>query len=324
MARANGREERPGYADRVRLGVLDIGSNTVNLLIADAHPGARPVTTSSDRSVVRLMRFLKPDGSISKTGVEALETAVRRARKVADRESVDAFITIATSALRDATNGAAIIARIETISRVPLQVLDGPEEARCTFLAIRRWFGWSAGEILMIDIGGGSLEIAAGPDELPAVALSLPFGAGRVTVGFLPDDPPTKRQLDALAEHLEHHLTTARDMMGGRPAPDHVVGSSKTIRSLARLAGHSLPGWAGNERLILPRAALKDWIPRMAAIPAEARQNLPGVTPERTYQIVGGAIVLHEAMRALDVAELEVSPWALREGVLLRYLDTVS
>ncbi len=311
-----------GENDRVRLGVLDIGSNTVNLLVSDAHAGARPEPSASHRSVVRLMRFLQRDGSISAAGVTALETAVRRARAVADREEVDAFITIATSALREATNGADIIERIERISRVPLQVLDGPDEARYTFLAIRRWFGWSAGEILMIDIGGGSLEIAAGPDELPAVALSLPFGAGRVTVGFLPDDPPTRKQLDALTAHLELHLSTARDMMGGRPAPDHVVGSSKTIRSLAKLAGHSVPGWAGGERLMLARASLKDWIPRMAAMPAEARQNLPGITPERTYQIVGGAIVLHEAMRALDVDQLEVSPWALREGVLLRYLDS--
>lgn len=308
----------------MRLGVLDIGSNTVNLLVAEAHAGARPVTSVSHRSVVRLMRFLQPDGSISEAGVAALEDAVRTARAVADRESVDAFITIATSALRDASNGAEMIARIETVSGVPLQVLDGPDEARYTFLAIRRWFGWSAGEILMIDIGGGSLEIAAGADEMPAVALSLPFGAGRVTTGFLADDPPTRAQLDELGAHLAHHLATARDMMAGRPTPDHVVGSSKTIRSLAKLAGHAAAGWAGNERLVLSRARLRDWIPRMAAMSAEARQNLPGITPERTYQIVGGALVLAEAMRALGVEELEVSPWALREGVLLRYLDTVA
>jgi len=308
----------------VRLGVLDIGSNTVNLLVVDAHTGARPVTSVSERSVVRLMRFLEPDGSISAQGVGELEQAIRRARAVADEQAVDALVTIATSALRDARNGADLIRRIETISGVPLQVLDGPEEARLTFLAIRRWFGWSAGEILMIDIGGGSLEIAAGPDEAPAVALSLPFGAGRLTMSHLmPDDPPRPERLAALAEFLDEHLGTARDMMTGRPAPDHVVGSSKTIRSLAKLAGHALPGWAGNERLVLSRARLKDWIPRMAAMSADARQNLPGITPERTYQIVGGALVLNATMKALGVAELEVSPWALREGVLLRYLDTV-
>lgn len=269
------------------------------------------------------MRFLTPDGSISPVGVEALEDAAREARAVADAENVAALLTIATSALREATNGHEIIARIEAITGVPLQVLDGRGEAEYTFLAIRRWFGWSAGEILMIDIGGGSLEVAAGADELPDVALSLPLGAGRVTVGYLPHDPPTPAQLDALREYADAELEVVRAAMAVRPKADHVVGSSKTIRSLARLAGTSTAGWTGIERLTLTRAALKSWIPRMAAMPAEARQQLPGITPERTFQIVGGAVVLHAAMKALDVDELEVSPWALREGVLLRYLETL-
>jgi exopolyphosphatase / guanosine-5'-triphosphate,3'-diphosphate pyrophosphatase len=307
----------------VRLGVLDIGSNTVNLLVAEARQGARPVTTTSHRSILRLMRFLEPDGSISEEGVAALERAVGEARAVAEAEHVSAFLTIATSALREATNGAEAIARVEAVTGVPLQVLDGPGEARYTFLAIRRWFGWSAGEILMLDIGGGSLEVAAGADEVPDVALSLPLGAGRVTVGFLPDDPATEEQLAALRAHAREQLAPVVERMQGRAAPDHVVGSSKTIRSLARLAGTSVPGWAESERLILSRAALKNWIPRMAAMPAEARQQLPGITPERTFQIVGGAVVLHATMKALGVEELEVSPWALREGVLLRYLETL-
>lgn len=307
----------------MRLGVLDIGSNTVNLLVAEARPGARPVTATSHRSILRLMRYLEPDGSISAVGVALLEDAARAARVVADAENVSALLTIATSALREATNGPEVIARIEQITGVALQVLDGPGEARYTFLAIRRWFGWSAGEILMLDIGGGSLEVAAGSDEIPNVALSLPLGAGRVTVGYLPDDPASEAQLVALRAHVGEQLAPVVAAMAGRQSPDHVVGSSKTIRSLARLAGTQAPGWAADERLMLTRSALKSWIPRMAAMPAEARQQLPGITPERTFQIVGGAVVLHATMKALDVAELEVSPWALREGVLLRYLETV-
>ena len=93
--------------------------------------------------------------------------------------------------------------------------------------------------------------------------------------------------------------------------------------SLARLAGTPQTGWADDDRMLLTRAGLKSWIPRIAAMPAEARQQLPGITPERTFQIVGGAVVLHAAMKALGVDALEVSPWALREGVLLRYLETV-
>lgn len=307
----------------MRLAVLDIGSNTVHLLVADVRAGGRPTASTSRRTVLRLMRFLTPDGAIDETGVRALEAAVTEARETAEAEGVDALLATATSAVREATNGAEVIARLEAALGQPLQVLGGEAEARYTFLAVRRWFGWSAGQILLFDIGGGSLEIAGGADELPDLAESVPLGAGRMTVRFLPDDPPTDVELDALREHAASVLAPVAERFAALPRPDHVVGSSKAVRSLAKLAGYPVPGWSGIERMLLPRRELKDWIPRLARIPAEARQELPGITPDRTFQIVAGAVVLHQAMKAMDVDELEVSPWALREGVLLRHIETL-
>jgi exopolyphosphatase/guanosine-5'-triphosphate,3'-diphosphate pyrophosphatase len=308
----------------VRLGVLDIGSNTVHLLVATARAGGRPTARTSDRTVLRLMRYLTPDGAISEEGVSALVEAVTRARRRAETEGVDELLATATSAVRDAVNGAEVIARIEAALGQPLQVLGGETEARFTFLAVRRWFGWSAGQILLFDIGGGSLEIAGGADELPDLAESVALGAGRMTVQFLPDDPPRDDEIEALRDHAASVLAPVAERFAALPRPDHVVGSSKAIRSLAKLAGFPVPGWSGIERMVLPRAALKDWIPRLARIPAEARQELPGITPDRTFQIVAGAVVLHQAMKAMDVDELEVSPWALREGVLLRYIESLA
>lgn len=308
----------------MRLGVLDIGSNTVHLLVADVHPGGRPQATTSDRTVLRLMRYLEPDGAISETGVQALIDAVAHAREVAQAENVVELLATATSAVREAANGAEVIARIEEALGQELQVLGGESEARFTFLAVRRWFGWSAGQILLFDIGGGSLELAAGADELPDVAASVPLGAGRMTVEFLPHDPPGEDAVDVLREHARTTLAPVRDLLRDQPAPHHVVGSSKAIRSLAKLAGYPVPGWTGAERLRLPRSALGSWIPRLARLPASARQELPGITPDRTFQIVAGAVVLHTAMAELGVDELEISPWALREGVLLRYIESLS
>lgn len=267
------------------------------------------------------MRYLTDDGSISEEGVRALEVAVSQARRVAEEERVDALLATATSAVRDATNGAEVIARIEDALGQPLQVLDGETEAELTFLAVRRWFGWSAGELLLLDIGGGSLEIAAGGDELPDAAASVPLGAGRMTVQFLSNDPPGEDDVDRLRVHAKETLAAVLPRFAARPRPDHVVGSSKAIRSLARLAGYPMPGWSGTQRMILPREALGSWIPRLARIPASARQELPGITADRTFQIVAAAVSLHTAMTALRVDELEVSPWALREGVLLRYIE---
>lgn len=305
----------------MRLGVLDIGSNTVHMLAADVRPGGRPLATTSDRTVLRLMRYLTPDGAIAEQGVQALEAAVAQARRVAEEERVDALLATATSAVRDARNGAEVIARIEAVLGQPLQVLDGETEAALTFLAVRRWFGWSAGQLLLLDIGGGSLEIAAGAEEVPDVAASVPLGAGRMTVQFLPQDPPGEGDVERLRAHALTTLDAVTSRFRSLPRPDHVVGSSKAIRSLARLAGYPVPGWSGIERMLLPRESLGSWIPRLARLPASARQELPGITPDRTFQIVAAAVSLHAAMGALDVEELEVSPWALREGVLLRYIE---
>lgn len=305
----------------MRLGVLDIGSNTVHMLAADVRAGGRPLATTSDRTVLRLMRYLTDDGAISDDGVRALVDAVRRARRVAEEERVDELLATATSAVRDATNGADVIARIEDALGQPLQVLDGETEAELTFLAVRRWFGWSAGQILLLDIGGGSLEIAAGGEELPDAAASVPLGAGRMTVQFLPSDPPGEDDVERLRTHAAATVDAVLPRFAALPRPDHVVGSSKAIRSLAKLVGYPVPGWSGSERMLLPRAALGSWIPRLARLPASARQELPGITADRTFQIVAAAVALHAAMSALDVDELEVSPWALREGVLLRYIE---
>ncbi|GEK86209.1 Ppx/GppA phosphatase family protein [Microbacterium aerolatum] len=307
----------------MRLGILDIGSNTVHLLAADARPGGRPLATTSDRSVVRLMRFLTPEGAISEDGVQALVDAVTRARQVAETERVETLLATATSAVREALNGEEVIARIERALGQPLQVLTGEQEAELTFLAVRRWFGWDAGRILLLDIGGGSFEFAAGGDELPEVAASVPLGAGRMTVQFLPGDPPGEDAVELLRAHAREALAPVATKLNALPSPDHLVGSSKAIRSLANLAGREVSG-LGFDRTVMSRSALKSWIPRLARIPASARQELPGITPDRTLQIVAAAVCLHTAMKLLDIDEIEVSPWALREGVLLRYTESMT
>jgi exopolyphosphatase/guanosine-5'-triphosphate,3'-diphosphate pyrophosphatase len=307
----------------VRLGILDIGSNTVHLLAADARPGGRPLATTSDRTVVRLMRYLTPDGAISEEGVQALVAAVTRARTIAETERVDTLLATATSAVREALNGDDVIARIEAALGQPLQVLSGEQEAELTFLAVRRWFGWDAGRILLMDIGGGSFEFAAGADEVPEVAASVPLGAGRMTVQFMPSDPPGEDAAAHLRAHAEAVLAPVAERIMALPRPDHVIGSSKAIRSLANLAGREVTG-LGFDRTVLSRSSLGSWIPRLARIPASARQELPGITADRALQIVAAAVSLHTAMTMLKIDELEVSPWALREGVLLRYTEQLS
>ncbi|GIG20010.1 hypothetical protein Cch01nite_07340 [Cellulomonas chitinilytica] len=305
----------------MRLGVLDVGSNTVHLLVVDARHGGPPLPQSSHRSVLRLMRYLDPAGAITDEGVRAIVDSVAQAAEQAAAAGVDELLPFATSAIREAANGVQVLDEVAATTGVRLRVLTGEEEARITYLAVRRWYGWSAGRLLVLDIGGGSLEIAAGDADYPDVAVSLPLGAGRSTILFLPDDPPTPEQVATLRAHAREVLAEAAQRFAAEPGPAHVVGSSKTIRSLARLAGATSDGIGVHDRSVLRRSALDNWVPRIARIPADARPALPGITADRTFQIVAGGVVLSEAMRAFGVHELDVSPWALREGLILLHLD---
>jgi len=305
----------------MRLGVIDVGSNTVHLLIVDARPGASPVPYHSQRAVLRLMRYMEPDGSISAEGTQMIIDSLHRAVEAVREIQVDDLIVTVTSAIREATNGEAVIANIETETGLKPQVLSGEDEARITMLAVRRWLGWSAGEILMFDIGGGSFEIAQGADEYPDVQVSLPLGAGRTTINFLPEDPPSPEAISQLRAHARKVFTKARkEHFKGRPKPTRVVGTSKTIRSLARLAGGP-PDPKTGDLAQLHYSGLKDWEPVMASMPSDVRSYLPGITPERAYQIMAGSVVLRTAMKVFDVSTLTISPWALREGIVLRYID---
>ena len=151
----------------MRLGVLDVGSNTVHLLVVDAYQGARPMPAFSHKTELRLAAHLEDGSSLSGPGEASLRGLVEEALRIAEDKGVEEIIAFATSAVRDAVNGEQVLARIREKTGAQINVMTGHEEARLTFLAARRWFGWSSGRLLVIDIGGGSLEVASGIDEEP-------------------------------------------------------------------------------------------------------------------------------------------------------------
>ncbi|MGA5122425.1 Ppx/GppA family phosphatase [Streptomyces pseudogriseolus] len=305
----------------MRLGVLDVGSNTVHLLVVDAHPGARPLPAHSHKVELRLAELLDDDGSIGPGGIDRLVAVVHEALQAAEDKGVEELLPFATSAVRDARNADDVLGRVREETGVELQVLSGEEEAKLTFLAARRWFGWSSGKLLVIDIGGGSLEIAYGLDEEPDAAVSLPLGAGRLTAGRLPGDPPEAEDVRALRRHVRTEIARTVGEFSRFGPPDHVVATSKTFKQLARLAG--APGSAEGlyVQRELKRESLEAWVPRLAGMTAAERAELPGVSEARAGQLLAGAMVAEGAMDLFGVERLEICPWALREGVILRRLD---
>jgi exopolyphosphatase/guanosine-5'-triphosphate,3'-diphosphate pyrophosphatase len=300
--------------DSKRLGVLDIGSNTVHLLVVDAHRGARPTPMTSEKTELRLAERIDAAGRLTGEGAAALVDAVARAAAQAADAGCIEVLAFATSALRDATNSAAVTARVRSETGVALRLLPGEDEARYTFLAARRWCGWSAGRLLVLDIGGGSLELAAGDDEHPDVAVSVPLGAGRTTRDWFRADPPERSEVAALEAHADAVLAPVARQLRGGGVPDLSVGTSKTFRSLARLTGG---------RPVLTAAELGQLLAFVTRMSSRDLAELKGVSPGRAHQLVAGAIVARAAMRALRVPQLELCPWALREGIIFRRLDVL-
>jgi exopolyphosphatase/guanosine-5'-triphosphate,3'-diphosphate pyrophosphatase len=308
----------------MRLGVLDVGSNTVHFLVVDAYQGARPTPVFSHKAELRLGDHLEDGNQLSQRIETQLRAFIREAQQIAEDKGVEEMLAFATSAVRDAANGDEVLARIRGQTQADIQVLPGIDESRLTFLAARRWFGWSSGKVLMLDIGGGSLEIASGVDEEPDVAISLPLGAGRLTRDWFTGDPPPPAEIRQLRKHVRTEIArrAGEVMRDGRP--DRAVATSKTFRQLARIAGAAPSSEGFYVRRLVSHADVTGLAERLATMTVQQRADLPGVSHGRAPQLVAGAIVADAAMDLFGLAELEICPWALREGVILRRLDALS
>jgi exopolyphosphatase/guanosine-5'-triphosphate,3'-diphosphate pyrophosphatase len=308
----------------MRLGVLDVGSNTVHLLVVDAYRGARPMPAFSHKAELKLAAHLEEGTSLSGPGESSLRGVVEEALRIAEDKGVEEIIAFATSAVREAANGEHVLARIRKQTGAQINVMTGHEEARLTFLAARRWFGWSSGRLLIIDIGGGSLEVATGIDEEPEAMASLPLGAGRLTRDWISTDPPKPQEVRRLRKHVRAEI--AREMGGllRQGAPDHVVGTSKTFRQLARIAGAAPSGEGPLVKRVLRHSDVAVLAERLPTMTQSERTKLPGVSAGRVAQLPAGAIVADAILDLMGVDQLELCPWALREGVILQRLDLLA
>ena len=305
----------------MRTGVLDIGSNTGHLLVVDAHRGAAPLPAYKFKQSLRLAEHLDEDGALDADGVHGLLDFVERAQKVADDKGCASVVAFATSAIREASNADEVLAEVRRHTGVELEVLPGADEARLTFLAVRRWFGWSSGQLMVFDIGGGSLEIAAGQSESPEIVQSLPLGAGRLAREHLEQQPVADEAASALRKHVRRTIAKdAGEVL--RWGPGHLaVATSKTFRSLARICGAASSSEGRYVRRELAHDVLLEWLPKLATMSLDEIADLPGVSAPRAHQVLAGAFVADAVLELFELPRLEICPWALREGVILERLD---
>jgi exopolyphosphatase/guanosine-5'-triphosphate,3'-diphosphate pyrophosphatase len=301
----------------MRLGVLDVGSNTVHLQVVDAHPGARPNPTTNQKVELRLHEYIDKSGFVTKEGIQLLHEAIDAAVVHAHEFKTEEILAFATSAIRDSKNGKQILEELNQKHEIDLRVLTGEEEAAITFLAVRRWLGWSSGRLLVLDIGGGSLEIAVGEDEAPDAAISFPLGASKLTRDFLSGDPFKDKEIKELNTFIGESMKMAIPDEIRIHGSDRCIATSKTFRTLARLGNH----WFDNDQNYLELSSLERIIPKLVEMTNKQRGQLPGVSESRAGQIVSGALVAKSAMQRLSITKLEICPWALREGIVLKWLD---
>ncbi|MFF9044150.1 Ppx/GppA family phosphatase [Streptomyces parvulus] len=305
----------------MRISVVDVGSKTVRLMVADAEGGVPlPVHTAKWR--LRLSEQVEPGGAIPEEAVEQLVAAVADAAGTAERWGASATPAFATAVVRAAPNRREVLRTVQDRTGVALCTLPGEVEAELTFLGARRWMGWRSGPLALLDIGGGSLEVAFGRGRLPGFVASLPLGAARLTHEFLDGgaDPASPEQVRELRRKVRHQLrdVAARIRWEG---PRTAVATSRTFQQLGRLCG-AAPGRHGPfvERR-MRCADLGDAVGRLAALSAAERSRLPGISAPRAAQSVAGAVVGHTAMKLTGLDSVTLCPWAIREGILLRHIE---
>jgi exopolyphosphatase/guanosine-5'-triphosphate,3'-diphosphate pyrophosphatase len=314
----------------VRLAVLDVGSNTVHLVVVDGRPDGTFTQVDRERETLRLAEAAFPGGRLPDEAVERLVRSVGRMRQSADRLRAEALVGFATSAIREARNGADALGRVREATGVSIAVLPGVDEARLTYLATRRWTAFSARRLLVVDIGGGSLEVAGGEGERPELVESLPLGVARLSSRFLRSDPPSEDQLTALRVHALTLLGPLAEWVRSQ-SWEVVCGTSKTFRNLGVVA-RALPeaptpahefgfaGVDGQTAPVLTRDALNVVAGYLAGTTARDRARATGLSDFRAATLVAGSQVAALIVQAFGLRDVVLAPWALREGVILEYL----
>ena len=307
----------------MRLGVLDIGSNTIHSLVVDAHHGAAPIPAHKFKKELRLSQYADEKGFISQPAIDSLVEFIIQSQQIAEDLGVERTIAFATSAIRDAPNRDSLVTEIEQRTSIHVDLLSGETEAELTFLAARRWVGWSAGRLMLLDIGGGSLEIAIGDDEEPDIAVSVPIGAGVMTRQFITSDPAEADDIRALRKHVRAQIASVAGSVLKGASPRVVVGTSKTFKQLARIAGAAESGAGIYIDRQLSREDLMAIVGELTPMTDSERRKISGVSAGRSPQMLAGALVAQAALDLLNVDTVHIGPWALREGVILRTLDSM-
>lgn len=300
----------------VRTAILDLGSNSFHVLVADV-AGRDVVPVLREREMLHLGRAVATHGRIPDDRREAARVVVAHLADRARRAGATEVTAVATSAIRDAEDGAGVLAELSAAAGTEVEVLDGLEEARLAYLGVRAAVAVRAEPVLVLDLGGGSLELAVGIGDQVQWATSLPLGVSRLSAS-VPTDPPKRKEVRDLRDTVDAAMDTAVDHVAGLGPRDHVAVGG-TVRALARVAAAADGRWlpATVNQLTVPVATLERLRDRLVSIDTVTRGRIPGMKSRRADHLHVAAVILTRVLERLGLEEVTVSDWGLREGLLL-------
>jgi exopolyphosphatase/guanosine-5'-triphosphate,3'-diphosphate pyrophosphatase len=298
------------------LGVIDIGSNSGRVMVARVLGAAHLDVLGDARSPLRLVRDVAAGGRLSTETIERTLRIVRGFVAVATSAGAERTVAVATAAVREASNGDAFIERVRDELGIPVNIADGAEEARYGFYGAVHGLPIEHGMVL--DVGGGSLQIVHFRARRLLRSWSLPLGALRLNDRFLRSDPPTRGEMRTLKDHVYGTLEEA----GVSPllTDERLIATGGTVRNLAKV-DRRLRGEYPISRLhgyVLDRRRVDEASAMLAREFAGDRARVPGLNGDRSDSIVGGALVIQAVMDRLLASELTVAGYGLREGIALR------
>lgn len=301
----------------VRLAAIDVGSNSVHMVVADVSADGRIEVVDRVKEMVRLGRRTFMTGRLPAGAMDLAVQAVKTFSRLARARRVERVRAVATSAVREARNGAVFVRRLRRETGLPVRVISGPEEARLIFRAAQHALGLEGGPHLLVDVGGGSVELVLVQDGRPLWLRSFPLGVARLTERFITSDPPSARQVARLEKHLDR---TIGSLLGEarKAGIVHAVGTSGTVNTLIAMAraarGDELSRLHGAS---ITAAELTRVRRSVLALPAARRADIPGIDTKRVDLMPAAAVLVDFIVGRARAPELVACSWALREGVLL-------
>lgn len=302
----------------MRLAAIDLGSNSVHMVIADMSADGRIQVVDRVKEMVRLGRRAFTTGSLTPDTMELAERAVVTFGRLARARHVQRLRAVATSAVREAANGEAFVRRLRRHTGMPVDIISGLDEARLIFRGVKHAMGLEAGSYLLVDVGGGSVELTLVEDGQPLWMKSVPLGVARMTERFFPKDPPTPRQVRDLERHVAKAVGDLLDR-ARRRGVTAAIGTSGTINTVVGMA-RVMEGVEDAGRLhgaSVSRESIHALRRRILGVDARARVDLPGMDAKRADLMPAAAVLVDAILTRVRVPQLTVCGWALREGVLL-------